>query len=209
MNPSRLFELIRRPLSFGAPFAMIRAHFEELYEALNGEKPTIYTKKNQNSKVAFAQMIQHNIQVLTENGYLTQAQKAFLFDISGYVDFKTNIIVERDYKNLSKKEKEEDAVPDAATISYIAKLLGLSREQTSRIMNDLKRKGILATAETGMTTDDGRVCSARTWFVNPNIMYCGDKSDIDRTVQYIFKDSLKNIVGKDGAKIKLPIRLFL
>lgn len=186
-----------------------RKDFEELHEALTGEKPGIYTKKKQNANVAFAQFIQHNVQTLTENGYLTTAQKAFLFDISGYIDFKTNIIVERDYKNTNKKDKNVNEIPKAATVTYVSSLIGIGRQRTSELMNSLKDKGILGTAETGMTTEDGRVCSSRTWFVNPNVMYCGDKSDIDRTVQFIFKDALKNMVGKDNKKFKLPIRLFL
>lgn len=182
--------------------------FASEYEKLTGEKPLIAHKRKQNSKVAFAQIIQHNIQVLAENNYLTQAEESFLFKISAYLDFKTNVIVEREFKNRSKKEDEE-LFPQVATVNYIANLLGIHRTNTSKLMNSLKKKGILGTAETGMTTDDGRVCTSRTWFVNPNIMYCGDKSEIDKTVQMIFKDALKNITLKDGKKIKLPIRLFL
>ena len=181
----------------------------EQYNALTGENHFIGKKKHQNAKVAFAQIIQHNVQVLVENGYLTGAEKAFLFDISGYIDFKTNIIVQRDYKNLKKNDRDENELPKTATVQYVADLIDNTRVHTSRMMNALKKKGILATAETGMTTEDGRVCSSRTWFVNPNILYCGDKTDIDMTVQLIFRDALKNMVGKDGKKFKLPVRLFV
>ncbi|GAB6486237.1 hypothetical protein bcgnr5384_56380 [Bacillus cereus] len=181
--------------------------FASEYEKLTGEKPMIAHRRKQNSKVAFAQIIQHNIQVLAEYNYLTQAEESFLFKISGYLDFKTNVIVEREFKNKSKKEEDEDL--QVASVNYIANLLGIHRTNASKMMNSLKKKGILGTGETGMMTEDGRICTSRTWFVNPNVMYCGDKSEIDKTVQIIFKDALKNITLKDGKKIKLPIRLFL
>ncbi|MEX5523519.1 MarR family transcriptional regulator, partial [Bacillus cereus] len=47
-------------------------------------------------------------------------------------------------------------------------------------------KGILAVAESGMTTDDGRICSSRTWFVNPNILCCSPKDGVDKATMKIF-----------------------
>ncbi|HFK1501375.1 TPA: helix-turn-helix domain-containing protein, partial [Bacillus paranthracis] len=109
-----------------------------------------------------------------------------------------------------KKNKDnENEVPIMANVSYIANIIGVTRVHASRMMNALKEKGVLATAETGMRTDDGRPCTARTWFVNPNLVYCGDKNKIDTTVQLIFKDTLKNIKDENGKKIELPIRLFI
>lgn len=180
--------------------------FSDEYKKLTGEEPAIYHKKKQNSKVAFAQIIQHNVQVLVENEYLTNAEKSFLIDVSGYLEFKTNCIVEKETKN---KKADEDIMPKTASVSYMSRILDCSRTTASNLMNDLKDKGVLATAETGMITETGRVCTSRTWIMNPNIMFCGDKTDIDPLLQRIFKDSLKNITGKNGKKIKLPVRLFL
>lgn len=180
--------------------------FSDEYKKLTGEEPAIYHKKKQNTRVAFAQVIQHNVQVLVENEYLTNAEKSFLIDISGYLEFKTNCIVEKETKN---KKSDEDILPKSASITYIAKILKCSRTTASNVMNSLFSKGVLATAETGMITETGRICTSRTWIMNPNIMFCGDKTDIDPLLQRIFKDSLKNIKDKNGKKIKLPVRLFL
>lgn len=38
------------------------------------------------------------------------------------------------------------------------------------MINSLMEKGVLAVVESGMTTEDGGICTSRTWFVNPNIM---------------------------------------
>lgn len=180
--------------------------FSEAYKELTGEEPMIYHKKKQNTKVAFAQIIQHNVQVLVETGYLTNAEKSFLIDISGYLEFKTNCIVEKETKN---KKFDEDTLPKSASITYISKILKCSRTTASNLMNSLFTKGILSTAEVGMVTENGRVCTSRTWIMNPNIMFCGDKTDIDPLLQRIFADSLKNIKDENGKKIKLPVRLFL
>lgn len=186
-----------------------KASLLQQLEELTGEEFGVYKKKHQNLKVAFAQLIQHNVQLLVEIGYLTQSEESFLFRISGFLDFKTNVIVEKDYKNRKAKDYDPNELPKAATVKYISGLVGLSREHTSRMMNGLKEKGVLATAETGMRTEDGRACSSRTWLVNPNIMYCGDKSDIDRTVQLIFKNALMHLKDEKGKKVKLPVKLFV
>ena len=47
----------------------------------------------------------------------------------------------------------------------------------------------------GTTTEDGRICTSRTWFVNPNIMCCSPKDGVDKATQKIFKNSLKNFVS--------------
>ena len=69
----------------------------------------------------------------------------------------------------------------------MAKKLGKTRTSISKMMNELLEKGVLGVAETGVITEDGRACSARTWFVNPNILCNSPKDDIDRATQQIFQ----------------------
>jgi hypothetical protein len=77
------------------------------------------------------------------------------------------------------------------------------------MMNELLDKGILGVAETGVTTEEGRICSSRTWFVNPNILCNAPKDEVDRATQQIFSKALRNIkVGEAKKKHKLPIYLF-
>ncbi|THJ37424.1 MarR family transcriptional regulator, partial [Priestia megaterium] len=89
------------------------------------------------------------------------------------------------------------------------KEFGVTRKHISTIMNSLLEKGILGVAEAGMTTEDGRICTSRTWFVNPNIMCCSPKDGIDRATQHVFKKSLKNFVVEGSSKKhNLPVYLF-
>ncbi|PEP80991.1 MarR family transcriptional regulator [Bacillus pseudomycoides] len=172
-----------------------------LSKATGGEEYFIAKKKKPTDRVRFVQIIMDNYNYLSEINYLTTAEKAFLMDLIPYVEFKTNILVER-----ISKESEFDS--DSATPSYLARNLTRTRGKVSELMNGLMKKGLLAVAETGTTTEDGRICTSRTWFVNPNIMCCSPKDGVDKATQKIFKKSLKNFVTEDGKKHKLPIYLF-
>lgn len=166
-----------------------------------GEDYFIGKRKKKTDGVKFVQMITENIDYLCEIGYLTQAEKAFLFEISRFLEFKSNVIVE--------KNVEDEGKPSAASPSYLAKKLNKTRTSVSKMMNELLDKGILGVAETGVTTEDGRICSSRTWFVNPNILCNAPKDEVDRATQQIFSKALRNIkVGKAKKKHKLPIYLF-
>ncbi|PEF43400.1 MarR family transcriptional regulator [Bacillus wiedmannii] len=167
-----------------------------------GEEYFIGKKKKPTDRVRFVQIIMDNMEYLNRLGYFTSAEQAFLLQISSYLEFKTNVIIEK-----SNGDNEIDT--NAATPSYLAEKLGKTRESVSKTMNSLLKKGVLGVAEAGMTTDDGRICTSRTWFVNPNIMCCSPKDSIDRATQHIFKKSLKNFKVKgDTKKHKLPIYLF-
>ncbi|HDR7695379.1 helix-turn-helix domain-containing protein [Bacillus sp. CH_48] len=172
-----------------------------LSKATGGEEYFIAKKKKPTDRVKFVQIIMDNYNYLSEIEYLTTSEKAFLMDLIPYVEFKTNILVER-----ASKENEFDS--DSATPTYLAKKLNRTRGKVSQLMNGLMKKGLLAVAETGTTTEDGRICTSRTWFVNPNIMCCSPKDGVDKATQRIFKKALRNFVTEDNKKHKLPIYLF-
>ncbi|MDG0062280.1 MULTISPECIES: MarR family transcriptional regulator [unclassified Priestia] len=174
----------------------------EVLHNTTGENYFIGKRKKKTDGVKFVQIIMDNYNYLCKINYLSSAEKAFLMDLTPYLEFKTNIIVER-----SDDEEEVDA--DSASPSYLAKVFSKNRGNISSLMNGLLAKGILAVAESGMTTDDGRVCTSRTWFVNPNIMCCSPKDGVDKATQKIFKRSLKNFkVEGSSKKHQLPIYLF-
>ena len=173
----------------------------QILHKTTGEDYFIGKRKKKTDGVKFVQMITENIDYLCEIGYLTQAEKAFLFEISRFLEFKSNVIVE--------KNVEDEGKPSAASPSYLAKKLNKTRTSVSKMMNELLDKGILGVAETGVTTEDGRICSSRTWFVNPNILCNAPKDEVDRATQQIFSKALRNIkVGEAKKKHKLPIYLF-
>lgn len=158
-------------------------------------------KKKPSDKVRFTQMINENIEYLIKIGYLTDAEQAFLFKVSAFLEFKTNVIVET--------ATGETEIGNSATPSYLAEQFGKTRTSISTLMNSLLQKGILGVAEAGMTTEDGRICTSRTWFVNPNIICCSPKDGVDRATQHIFKKSLRNFrVKDDKKKHNLPVYLF-
>lgn len=174
----------------------------EVLHNTTGENYFIGKRKKKTDGVKFVQIIMDNYNYLCKINYLSSAEKAFLMDLTPYLEFKTNIIVER-----SDDEEEVDA--NSASPSYLAKVFNKNRGNISSLMNGLLAKGILAVAESGMTTDDGRVCTSRTWFVNPNIMCCSPKDGVDKATQKIFKRSLKNFkVEGSSKKHQLPIYLF-
>lgn len=169
---------------------------------LTGEEYYIAKKKKVTDGVKFAQMIMENVNFLVKIGYLTDPECAFLFKISSYLDFKTNVIVQ--------KSKNENVLV-SATPSYLADEFRKTRSGISTIMNGLIKKGILAVAETGATDQVvNKICKSRTWFVNPNIICCAPKDQIDTATKLIFRDALKPIMinDEDNKKYKLPIYLF-
>jgi len=172
----------------------------QILHKTTGEDYFIGKRKKKTDGVKFVQMITENIDYLCEIGYLTQAEKAFLFEISRFLEFKSNVIVE--------KNVEDEGKPSAASPSYLAKKLNKTRTSVSKMMNELLDKGILGVAETGVTTEEGRICSSRTWFVNPNILCNAPKDEVDRATQQIFSKALRNIKVGEKKKNKLPIYLF-
>lgn len=162
-----------------------------------GEEYFIGKKKKPTDRVRFVQIIMDNIDYLIEIGYLSSKEEAFLFKLTSSVEFKTNVLVERETNN-------------PASPTYLAEKFKMTRQSISSVMNGLLKKGILAVAQSGVTTEDGRVCTSRTWFVNPNVMCCSPKDGIDKATQHIFRDALRNFKIEDQGKKKhkLPIYLF-
>nr|WP_211279885.1 hypothetical protein [Pseudomonas cedrina] len=92
---------------------------------------------------------------------------------------------------------------NALTIQGIADCLNTSRTKISRVVNALIRKGILAKAVSGDTRD---VNQAKDYvlFINPNIIYVGDKDDVDEHLVLMFQKQMKD----NPTLKKLPQRLF-
>ncbi|RAN86379.1 MarR family transcriptional regulator [Bacillus sp. SRB_28] len=168
-----------------------------LSKTTGGEEYFIGKKKKPTDRVRFVQIIMDNVDYLIEIGYLSSKEEAFLFKLTSSVEFKTNVLVERETNN-------------PASPTYLAEKFKMTRQSISSVMNGLLKKGVLAVAQSGVTTEDGRVCTSRTWFVNPNIMCCSPKDGIDKATQHIFRDSLRNFKVEDQGKKKhkLPIYLF-
>ncbi|MFD2683254.1 MarR family transcriptional regulator, partial [Bacillus seohaeanensis] len=143
-----------------------------------GKEHYIGTKKSPQSKVRFAQILQENMKYLSKEGYLTLSEKGFLMDIIPYVSFHSNSIV---YDIKGKN-------PVPMNISELASELGRARQKTSQIVNGLVKKGILAKAESGI---EGNNAKAYSLFVNPHVIFAGDKDNVPEHLQVIFYKAMK------------------
>ncbi|WP_231593544.1 MULTISPECIES: MarR family transcriptional regulator [Bacilli] len=161
-----------------------------LLSKATGKELYIGTKRSPQSKVRFVQILQENLDYLYENDYLTGREKIFLFDVMRYVAFDSNSIV------IDIKAKN----PVPANISEISKLIKANRANTSTTINVLIKKGLLAKTESGV---EGNNAKAYSLFVNPHIMYAGDKDNVNEALKVMFHKAMKMPILKD-----LPNKLF-
>ncbi|WP_242312054.1 helix-turn-helix domain-containing protein [Bacillus cereus group sp. BfR-BA-01331] len=161
-----------------------------LSKATGGKEIYIGTKKSPQSKVRFAQILQGNLSYLNKNDYLTGQEKIFLIDITPYVSFGSNALV------FDIKEK----TPVPMNITKLAEELGRGRNKTSEIVNSLVKKGLITKAESGI---EGNNAKAYSLFVNPHIIFAGDKENVPEHLQVMFHKAMKMPILKN-----LPNKLF-
>ncbi|WP_456275071.1 MarR family transcriptional regulator [Bacillus sp. AK031] len=183
-------ELLKTLEHFGVPQESITEALEVLSKASGNKEIFIGTKRSPQSKVRFAQHLQENLRYLYKNNYLTDREKIFLADIVPYIAFSSNCIV------LDIKTKN----PVPANISEIAKLIKSNRSNTSTVINSLKKKGIVAKAESGI---EGNNAKAYAIFINPHVLYAGDKDNVSDALQVMFHKAMKMKILKD-----IPDKLF-
>ncbi|HFU9558865.1 TPA: MarR family transcriptional regulator, partial [Streptococcus agalactiae] len=147
-----------------------------LSKATGGKEIYIGTKKSPQSKVRFAQFLQKNWEFLRKEKYLTSEEKIFLTDIQSNISMHSNAIVD----DIMKKPA------NALTIQGLADCLNTSRTKVSRVVNALIKKGIFAKAVSGDACD---IKQAKDYvlFINPNIIYVGDKDDVKEHLVLMFK----------------------
>ncbi|HFH8171518.1 TPA: MarR family transcriptional regulator [Streptococcus agalactiae] len=164
-----------------------------LSKATGGKEIYIGTKKSPQSKVRFAQFLQKNWEFLRKEKYLTSEEKIFLTDIQSNISIHSNAIVD----DIMKKPA------NALTIQGLADCLNTSRTKVSRVVNALIKKGIFAKAVSGDACD---IKQAKDYvlFINPNIIYVGDKDDVKEHLVLMFKKQMKD----NSILKKLPQKLF-
>ncbi|MGR5880716.1 MarR family transcriptional regulator [Bacillus paranthracis] len=140
------------------------------------------------NKAKFVQIIQQNIQYLFEIDYLTNAEKVFLLDISMCVGFLSNCLV----SDINSKEQ----IP--LTQRELAKKIGRHETKVSPLVRKLIDKGIIARSESGV--DDNNV-RAYALFINPHVMFSGNRDEVNPTLKAMFKKVPKQLKN-------LPIKLF-
>ncbi len=158
-----------------------------------GKDIGIYTKRSPQSKVRFAQFLQKNWAYLREQNYLSNEEKLFLVDIQSNVNIHSNAIVD----DIMKRP------PNALDVQGVADIRNAHRTTTSKIINSLIKKGILAKAVSGDVKD---INQAKDYvlFINPNIIYVGVRDDVEEHLILMFKNQMK----KNPILKNLPQKLF-
>lgn len=139
-----------------------------------GKEVFIVTKRSPQSKVRFVQLIQDNWNYALETGFFTDEEMLFLMRIQRFLQFKSNCIVD----DLHSRS----AVPMSQ--KQIAERLKTDKSKVSRIVNKLVDKGVIVKAN-GHKAEG---VNARTYalFINPNIIYSGDRDNIETTLKALF-----------------------
>ena len=143
-------------------------------KATGGKEIFIGTKRSPQSKVRFVQLIQDNWNYALETSFFTDEEMLFLLRIQRFLQFKSNCIVD-DIHSRS-------AIP--MTQKGIAEKLGTSSPKVSRIVNSLVEKGVIVKAQ-GQKIEGN---NARTYalFINPNIIYSGERDNVETTLKALF-----------------------
>lgn len=159
----------------------------ELQAKANARGMKLVPERKIKNKAKFVQIIQQNIMFLQQQKYLTNAEKVFLLDIAGCVGFLSNCLVH----DISAK----DQMP--LTQRELAAKIGRHETKISPLVNSLIEKGILARSESGLENNNAKSFSL---FVNPNIMFSGNKDEVNPTLKAMFAKPNKQLKN-------LPIRL--
>lgn len=147
-------------------------------------------EKRIKNKARFVQIIQVNWTYLEEKDYLTSEEIVFLMKLVPYIGLHSNGIVD----DPRKKQ------PIAMNQTEIGETLKTSKTKVSRVVNALVKKGILARSESGI---EGVNAKSFCLFVNPHILFSGDRDKIEEGLRLQFQKPMKMKVMKD-----LPERFF-
>ncbi|WP_100618378.1 MarR family transcriptional regulator [Bacillus cereus] len=139
------------------------------------------------NKAKFAQIIQENWLYLIQHNYLKNEEIIFLNKIIGFIGFRSNCIVH----DINVKEQ----LP--MTQTELARKIGSSKNTVSRLIKQLIEKGLIGRFESGR---DGINARMYALYVNPNIIFCGERDNINQTLQTMFMKKTKELKS-------LPIKL--
>lgn len=160
----------------------------ELQTKANARGMVLIPERKIKNRARFVQLNQANLLYLRDIKYLTTAEKTFIMDIAPHIEIESNCIVE--------DSKKTNSIP--LTQSDLAVVLGKKKQNVNPIIKGLIDKGILARSESGLEDNNVR---AYALFVNPHIMFSGDRDNVNGTLKAMFR--------KTPAELKkLPEKLF-
>lgn len=147
----------------------------------------LYKRKRKN-RTSFTQSIEENIGVLLKKKYITTSELGLLSGLNQFLAFGTNAL----------KNKQGNFI----TISEIAEEVSISRENVSRTIKKLIEKGLLyENVPIQEIKKYNRNVNARPLYMNPEIMYKGDKNEVppgiaDYVLQYDYLEKNKIYLPK-------------
>lgn len=161
-------------------------------EAKANEQGFMIVRKKQkpSNQTRFSQTIDMNISYLCQAQYLTSAEFSFIFTLAPMLKIGANAIV-------------DPQTGQYCSVSEIATFLKRSRQKTSEMISALIEKGIMYEfANTHELKIHGRHVTRRPFFLNPEILCCGDKNKLESGITQLMIHF--NILERAG--IKLPIK---
>lgn len=192
--PDKLMEMRKRDLDREINLDALNDEYRKAKERNLRLIPLEYKNRAQ-----FTQTIAPNMRHLIKQQYLTNAEMAFLFSLSGYVEMHSNAIVSQGKSEQGQYLKVVD----------IANLLNYSERQASRLINSLIEKGIIYECTDALTIKKyGRVVEERPLFLNPEIIFSGNRNKINATLCRLIINA-DHLEKSKNPTAKLPWKLWL
>lgn len=142
---------------------------DEVEEKANSLGYGLYKKNNKN-QASFTQTINDNWDIIIRKNYLTGGELTFLMSITALIEFDVNAIAHRDTGQFMN-------------VSEISRYLGRSRSRVSNVIKSLIEKGIIFEfVNVDEILEFKRNVTSRSLFVNPELIYAGDRNKIDGTL---------------------------
>lgn len=173
----------------------------EKQELNANERGYTIIKLRKKNKASFTQLIKENFYHLVLGKYLTVAEEAMIIRLMPLTELNSNALTV-----LKETKDGYELIPGATPkITEIAKMLGRDLSGTSKLINQLIKKGILyEIVDTEALKNHGRNIEERPIYFNPEIVLAGDRGRINLTLCRIhwFNDRLEK------AGIKLPWKVW-
>ncbi|WP_412676333.1 MarR family transcriptional regulator [Bacillus badius] len=152
----------------------------ELQAKANARGMKLVPDRKVKNRAKFAQFIQENWEYLNSIKFLTPAEKTFILDIMPYVGFRTNCLVE-DINAKAQMPLTQEA---------LAQKIGKHKSDVSKLLKRLEKKYIVFKGQTG--SEEYNAIS-HSVYINPNILYCGDRDNVSEHLFTMFPKPPKQL----------------
>lgn len=140
----------------------------------------------------FVQVIADNLNYIVESEYLSTSELAFLMSIMGRAEMHSNAVVDAEGRYMN--------------ITALAESTKYSVRQARTLISSLLEKGIIYEfVDAQQLKRHGRVVEERPLYLNPEIIFCGDRNRINATLCRL----VINADPLERRKIALPWKLWL